>query len=44
MRFGLMCILLLSFYGKNRSEVFMANKDTKDYERKFDFMEPGLIE
>lgn len=35
---------IIEFLQKNRSEVFMANKDTKDYERKFDFMEDNLTE
>lgn len=44
MKFGLMYIILLSFCGKNRSEVYMANEKTKDYARKFDFMEENLVE
>ncbi len=35
---------IIEFLMKNRSEVFMANKQTKDYERKFDFMENNLVE
>lgn len=35
---------IIEFLQKNRSEVYMANKDTKDYERKFDFMEDNLTE
>lgn len=35
---------IIEFLQKNRSEVFMANKDTKDYERKFDFIEDNLTE
>lgn len=35
---------IVEFLQKNRSEVYMANKDTKDYERKFDFMEDNLTE
>lgn len=35
---------IIEFLQKNRSEVYMSNKDTKDYERKFDFMEDNLTE
>ena len=35
---------IIEFLMKNRSEVYMANKETKDYERKFDFMENSLTE
>ena len=35
---------IIEFLKKNRSEVYMANKETKDYERKFDFIENNLIE
>ncbi len=35
---------IIEFLKKNRSEVYMANEETKDYERKFDFMENSLIE
>lgn len=35
---------IIEFLKKNCSEVYMANEDTKDYERKFDFMENSLIE
>ena len=35
---------LIEFLKKNRSEVYMANQETKDYERKFDFIENNLIE
>ena len=35
---------IIEFLQKNRSEVFMVNKETKDYERKFDFMENRLVE
>lgn len=35
---------IVEFLQKNRSEVYMANEETKDYERKFDFMENSLIE
>ena len=35
---------IIEFLQKNRSEVYMANKDTKDYERKFNFMEDNLTE
>ena len=35
---------IIEFLMKNRSQVYMANEETKDYERKFDFMEDNLIE
>lgn len=35
---------IIEFLKKNRSEVYLANEETKDYERKFDFMENSLIE
>lgn len=35
---------IIEFLMKNRSEVYMANEETKDYERKFDFMENSLTE
>lgn len=35
---------IIEFLKKNRSEVYMANEETKDYERKFDFMENSLME
>lgn len=35
---------IIEFLKKNRSEVYMANEETKDYERKFDFMENTLME
>lgn len=35
---------IVAFLQKNRSEVYMANEETKDYERKFDFMENNLTE
>lgn len=35
---------IIEFLKKNRSEVYMANEETKDYARKFDFMENGLFE
>lgn len=35
---------IIEFLMKNRSEVYMANQETKDYARKFDFMENNLIE
>lgn len=35
---------IIEFLKKNRSEVYMANQETKDYERKFDFMENNLME
>ena len=35
---------IIEFLQKNRSEVFMANETSKDYERKFDFLENSLID
>lgn len=35
---------IIEFLKQNRSEVYMANTETKDYERKFDFMENSLLE
>ena len=35
---------IIEFLKKNRSEVYMANQETKDYERKFDFMENNCME
>lgn len=35
---------IIEFLMKNRSEVYMANEETKDYERKFDFLENSLTE
>lgn len=35
---------LIEFLKKNRSEVYMANQETKDYERKFDLIENSLVE
>lgn len=35
---------IIEFLQKNRSEVYMSNKDTKDYKRKFDFIEDNLTE
>ena len=35
---------LIEFLKKNRSEVYMANPETKDYERKFDLIEEHLLE
>lgn len=35
---------IIEFLKKNRSEVYMANQETKDYERKFDLMEESLTE
>ena len=35
---------IIEFLKKNRSEVYKANEKTKDYERKFDFMENSLME
>ena len=35
---------IIEFLKKNRSEVYMANEETKDYARKFDFMENNLFE
>ena len=35
---------IINFLRKNRSEVYMADKETKDYERKYNFMEENLYE
>lgn len=35
---------IIEFLMKNRSEVYMVNKETKDYERKFDFIDNNLTE
>ena len=35
---------IINFLRKNRSEVYKAYEDTKDYERKYDFMEESLYE
>ena len=35
---------LIEFLKKNRSEVYMANPETKDYERKFDLIEEHMLE
>lgn len=35
---------IIEFLKKNRSEVYMANQETKDYERKFEFIENSLME
>ena len=35
---------IVEFLKRNRSEVYMSNKETKDYSRKFDFMEDSLTE
>lgn len=35
---------IVEFLKKNCSEVYMANQETKDYERKFDLMEESLTE
>lgn len=35
---------IIEFLKKNRSEVYMSNKETKDYSRKFDFLENSLAE
>lgn len=35
---------IIEFLKKNRSEVYMANMETKDYARKYDFMENNLTE
>ena len=35
---------IIEFLKKNRSEVYMANQETKDYERKYNFMEEALVE
>ena len=33
---------IIEFLKQNRSEVYMENKETKDYARKYDFFENGL--
>ena len=35
---------IIEFLKKNRSEVYLSNKETKDYSRKYDFMEDSLTE
>ena len=35
---------IVEFLKKNRSEVYMSNEETKDYSRKFDFIENSLTE
>ena len=35
---------IIEFLKKNRSEIYLSNKDTKDYSRKYDFMEDSLTE
>ena len=35
---------IIEFLKKYRSEVYMANSETKDYERKVDFMESNSFE
>ena len=35
---------IIEFLQKNRSEVYMSNKETKDYSRKYDFMEENSFE
>ena len=35
---------IIEFLKQNRSEVYMSNKETKDYDRKFDFMENNFEE
>ncbi len=35
---------IIEFLKKNRSQVYMANEKTKDYTRKFDFMENSLLD
>lgn len=35
---------IIEFLKKNRSEVYMSNEETKDYSRKFDFLENSLTE
>ncbi len=35
---------IIEFLMKNRCEVYMANKETKDYERKFDIIEENMME
>lgn len=34
---------IIEFLKKNRSEVYMANEETKDYKRKIDFVEESLL-
>ena len=35
---------IIEFLKKNRSEVYVSNKETKDYSRKFDFLEDNVTE
>ena len=35
---------IIEFLKKNRSETYMSNKETKDYSRKYDFIESNLSE
>ena len=35
---------IIEFLKKNRSEVYMANEETKDYKRKFEFYEDAIFE
>ena len=35
---------IVEFLKQNRSEVYMSNKESKDYSRKFDFLESSLTE
>jgi len=35
---------IVEFLNKNKSEVFMENKETKDYERKYQFIDPNVSE
>ena len=35
---------IVEFLKRNRSEVYMSNKETKDYSRKFDFMDENSFE
>lgn len=35
---------IIEFLKQNRSEVYMVNEETKDYGRKFDFLEDSITE
>lgn len=35
---------IIEFLKRNRSEVYVSNQETKDYSRKFDFMDQNLLE
>ncbi len=35
---------IINFLKKNRSEVYMEDKQTKDYVRKYDIMDPNVAE